>query len=121
MTTSKCERRLESTRIIYDEVLKDIKNDRYKPVGQDSINYLKDMLNTRCIRFFEQVYSKKVKRQERLNGLKSIPQRIRDIIIEYWFPPTMFLAILKLLYKHGCYRLFDDLVIMSKRKNNTND
>ena len=121
MTSSKCEKRLESSCIIYDEVLKDIRNGRYHLVGQDSLNYLKDILNTRCIRLFEQIYSKDFPRSERLKRLKSMPQSIRRIVVKYWFPPTRFLMILKFCYQHGCYHIFDSLLMLSKKKNRIHD
>lgn len=121
MTASKCEKRLESSSIIYDEVLNDISNGRYHLVGEDSLNYLKDILNTRCIRLFEQIYSKDCPRSERLKRLRSMPQSIRRIVVKYWSPPTIFLMILKFCYQHGCYHIFDFLLMLSKKRNRTHD
>lgn len=121
MTASKCEKRLESSSIIYDEVLNDIRNGRYHPVGADSLNYVKDILNTRCIRLFEQIYSKDFPRSERMKRLRSMPQSIRRIVVKYWSPPTIFLMLLKFCYQHGCYHIFDFLLMLSKKRNRTHD
>lgn len=110
MQSSPYERRLESTKKIYDEILSDISVKRYEIVGFDSVNHIKRMLNAKCVDVLFHGYYMNMSRDERLREIAMIPNNISNIIINHWHPNSVFQKLLKVLYRFRFYRLFNILV-----------
>ena len=117
MTSSGYEKSLENTKIIYDEIMHDISVGRYDMVNQKSINYLKDLINEKCIAVLLNNYSEIENRTNRVRKLKEIPDSIVQIIDKYWSPLSYTTRLLKLFFLSKHYCLFDILVVLSKKKN----
>lgn len=115
MTASKSEKRLESTCIIYDQIIQDCKDGRYPLVGQDSLGYVKIMLNDRCLDLLKQYYLKEG--NNCLMNFERLPKNSKKLICEYWFAPTFFLKTLKFLFKRGWFTIFGILMQLSIYKN----
>ena len=110
MTSTESYKRLDSTRKIYDVIVNDISEKRYEPLGEKSLNYVKDILNTRCVRVFDRPYYLRMKRKDRLQYLRSIPEDVKSILKDYWFTQILPLKIQKYLLLNGFYRTFDLVV-----------
>lgn len=110
MTSMNLDRRLQSARIIKDEVLKDVREDRYELVGDDSLNYVEDLLRIKCGGILNQIYKSEMTRKERISRLKSFPDDLRPLMRNYLFTGSAFLTILNYLLRLRQYGLFDAVV-----------
>lgn len=113
MTSSNCGERLESTKIIFDDIVNDVSHGRYELIERKSMEYLMDMINNRCLRFLQQFYFPSSSRQVRIKMLIDMPERYKDIVSNCWDPSTFFLRLQKMLFKYGFYSLFDLLMCLA--------
>ena len=107
MTSMNLDRRLQSARIIKDEVLKDVREGRYELVGDDSLKYVEDLLRIKCGGILNQIYKSEMTREERISRLKSFPDDLRPLMRKYLFTGSAFLTILNFLLRLRQYGLFD--------------
>lgn len=118
MTSTNQEKRLLSCKVIYDEVVSDINNNRYEPVTSLSILYVKEMMNTRCFRLIDDIYIHTTCcDKRRLQMLKSISDNCNQLIADFWLTPTRYLKLLKITFRYRLFIPFDVLMIMGKLKN----
>lgn len=110
MTSLNLDRRLQSARIIKDEVLKDVREGRYELVGDDSLKYVEDLLRIKCGGILNQIYKSEMTRKERISRLKSFPDDLRPLMRKYLFSGTAFLTILNYLLRLRQYGLFDTVM-----------
>lgn len=120
MTSELYVKKLKSITTIYDVIRNDIEEKRYEQAGKKSMNYIEDILNTRCIRIFDQLYYNKMRRKDRLFILRNMSNELKQIINDYWSPPTRYLRLQKSLFMKGSYRLFDVLMFISILKDHDN-
>ena len=116
MTESSYERSLESAVAIYDEVLYDINSSRYSLISDESMNYLKRMINLKCLDLLLHDYRERGNRKNRLQILNDIPDSTVQIIKKHWSPTSCTTQLLKQLFFLKCYSLFDIIVILSMKK-----
>ena len=107
MTSMNLERRLQSVKIIKDEVLKDVREARYELVGDDSLNYVEDLLRVKCGAILNQIYKSEATHKERVSRLKSFPDDLRPLMRKYLFSGTTFLTLLDYMLRLRQYGLFD--------------
>lgn len=107
MTSMNLDRRLQSARIIKDEVLKDVREGRYELVGDDSLKYVEDLLRIKCGGILNQIYKSEMTRKERISRLKSFPDDLRPLMRKYLFTGSAFLTTLNYLLRLRQYGLFD--------------
>lgn len=118
MTSTNQEKRLLSCKIIYDEVVSDINNNRYEPVTSLSVLYIKEMMDTRCFRLIDDIYRHTTCcDKRRLQMLKSISDDCNQLIDDFWLTPTRYLKLLKITFRYRLFIPFDVLMIMGKLKN----
>lgn len=117
MTSSGCEKSLENTRVIYDEIMHDISVGRYNLLSHDSVDYLDKLINEKCMAVLLNNYLERGNRKNRVQKLKVIPYSIVQIIDKYWSPSSYTTRLLKLFFLRRYYSLFDILVVLSKKKN----
>ncbi len=115
MTASSYERSLESAVAIYDEIVHDVRVSRYNLVQDESMNYLKKMINVKCIDLLLHDY-RGGNRKSRRQRLKNIPDNIVQIINKHWFPTSFTTRLLKQLFVSRRYSLFDIIVVLSLKK-----
>ena len=118
MTSGQYEKSLLSTVEIYNEIKKDLSNNRYSVIDKKSLKYIEDRLDMRCDRLIKSLYSESKNRKQRMKMLKDLPDSLKQIIDKYWLAPTPFLKLLKMSFKSRCYHAFDSLMALSLRKNN---
>lgn len=117
MSSTDSEKRLLSCKVIYDEVVNDINSNRYLPVDNLSIDYVKELMDTRCFRLIDEVYHHpKVYCRKRLQELELISDKYNQWINEFWQAPTLYLKLLKKTFKNRLFFLFDFLMMMGKLK-----
>lgn len=107
MTSLNLERRLQSAKIIKDEVLKDAREGRYELVGDDSLNYLEDLLRIKCGAILNQIYKSEMTSKERVSRIKSFPDDLKPLMRKYLFSGTAFMTMLNFLLRLRQYGLFD--------------
>ena len=107
MTSLNLERRLQSAKIIKDEVLKNVREDRYELVGDDSLNYLEDLLRIKCGAILNQIYKSEMTSKERVSRIKSFPDDLKPLMRKYLFTGSAFLTTLNYLLRLRQYGLFD--------------
>lgn len=111
MTSVSYERSLECTKVIYDEIKSDIRDERYGIVDPESVIYIKKRLNEKCVDVLLYCYYQKYNRRERLQKLNEIPNEIKQMINQNWMPSGMYSKVIKKLFTLGLYRIFDGIVM----------
>lgn len=117
MTSSSFEWSLENTRILYDEIMHDISVGRYDIVSHESVDYINRLINEKCVAVLLNNYLEIENQKNRVQKLKDIPDNIVQIIDKYWSPSSYATRLLKLFFLNKHYKLFDIIVILSKKKN----
>ena len=118
MSSSDSEKRLLSCKVIFDEVVNDINSNRYVPVDNMSFDYVKRLMDTRCVRLIDDIYIHTICcDKRRLQMLKSISDNCNQLIDEFWLTPTRYLKLLKITFRHRLFIPFDVLMIIGKLKN----
>lgn len=117
MSSTKLGRRLESCKVIYDEIMRDLKNSRYNPVVGKSISYVMNLMDVRCFRLIEQVYKEPtLVLKDRLRQLGAIYEKYNSLINEFWLSPTFYMKLQKMAFMNRRFFLFDVLMRIAKLK-----
>lgn len=110
MTSMSLDRRLSSAKIIKEEILKDAHGGRYELVGDDSLNYVENLLWVKCSAILNQIYKSEMIRKERVSRLRSFPDDLKPLMRNYLFSGTAFLTMLNYLLRLRQYGLFDAIM-----------
>lgn len=117
MSSTKLGKRLESCKVIFDVIMRDLKEGRYEPVEDKSVWYVKNLMDVRCYRLIEQVYNEPIPAlKDRIRQLGLIYEKYNSIIGEFWLSPTHYMKLLKKAFTDRMFFLFDVLMRVSKLK-----
>ena len=111
MTSSSSGRSLECTKVIYDEIMSDIRENRYNIVGCESVVYIRNLLNAKCVDALLSCYYQKKNRKERLQRLQEMSNEMKQIITQHWTPSGVYSKLIKAFFVLELYGIFDSAVI----------